>query len=410
MNDKRTQDELRKICEKACEILKNTNDGDLLDPSDLKITESAVNGYLNETGLEVFDKLYQRVVIDGNYVRPYLHDIEHLTRDHDGYIYYKGIHVEHYDRDYVYSEDAKNNLLELKRRCEFLERKGIEVSSTSAVWGWGNYADEYGAERVKKLNAVLGKYAFMYSRVEIYNSGREYSYFVCGAVGDLEDIKNHPVTQSMTGRYFDDEYEIKVEPYIYEEKPRDNMKMFGENARKEKIESLLPSCHDYLAKHGKLEELSVKTYKTDFAANYEKTKELNRLLNNPDRSLHYSEVYLWATDGHTQRFYMYGMPALDEIKSHEEYNRMAETHGVKSVHATTFLYGDGEPLKTEELPPIEKTGEILNDIHDYLAKHGLSQEIRWKNYTENLVVNLTKTNSHQNEPESEDESEDEYEP
>jgi len=138
MNVEETQTELSEICDKACAILRNTNDGNLLDPKDLKLTENAVNGFLNDAGIEAFEKLYQLAVVEKSYVKPYLHGIEHITRDHDDYIYYKGIYVEHYNPGYVYSEDAKNNLLELKRRCEFLESKGIEVSAVTAIWDWEN--------------------------------------------------------------------------------------------------------------------------------------------------------------------------------------------------------------------------------------------------------------------------------
>jgi hypothetical protein len=62
-----------------------------------------------------------------------LHDIEHITRDHDGYIYYKGIYVEHYDLGYINTEKAKKSLKKLKRRCESLERKGIEISIASVL-------------------------------------------------------------------------------------------------------------------------------------------------------------------------------------------------------------------------------------------------------------------------------------
>ena len=41
MSRERMQAELRETCDKACAILKKTNDGDLLDPSDLKLTEYA---------------------------------------------------------------------------------------------------------------------------------------------------------------------------------------------------------------------------------------------------------------------------------------------------------------------------------------------------------------------------------
>jgi len=385
---KRAMDELHETCDKACKILEKTKDGDMLDPRDLKLTELAVNGHLTAAGREVFEELYQRVVVDGNYIKPYLHDIEHITRDHEGYIYYKGIHVEHYDRDYVYSEDAKNSLLELKRRCEFLEHKGIEVSCGNVVWNWETYADEYGAERLKELDTLIGGFRFPYSRVEIYNSGREFTYFACGEVKDLEKIKNHPITQSMIGRYFDNEYEIKVEGFIYGSNNRvePSMRYLLDTVRGE-IESLLKSCHGYLAKHGALEKLPAVKYKTDFAENYEKTKELDALLNSPGRGFAYSVVDVWGDGNYLGKFFTYGTPTLDEIKKHEDYKWMNEAHGAEAVSATTFIYGSGEPLPKEQLPPITEMEKLLSEVHDYLADSGLSQETRRENYNKDVVVN-----------------------
>jgi len=66
--------EVSKICDMGCEILRHTNDGNLLDPSHLKLLENAINGFLNEKGMEAFEKLHKDV-IDGNYMKPFLHDI-----------------------------------------------------------------------------------------------------------------------------------------------------------------------------------------------------------------------------------------------------------------------------------------------------------------------------------------------
>ena len=408
MSRERTQAEIREMCDKACAILKKTNDGDLLEPSDLKLIENAANGFLNEEGREVFEKLYQRVVVDGTYIKPYLHDIEHITRDHEGYIYYKELHVEHYDRDWVGSEDAKNSLLELKRRCEFLERKGIEVSSGSAVWGWDNYADEYGSERLSELDSILDekKLALPYSRVELYNSGREFVYFVCGNPPSLDEIKNHPVTKSMVGRFYDDEYEITVKPFIYAKNGAYTLKPLNEITDRAYIENLLMSCHNYMRAYDKLLVIPEITHKTDFAAGYDNTKRLDSLLNSPGRSLEYSHVDLWAANNKIVSFFLYGTPTLDEIKEHFEYKLMSEVYGVNSVRMTTFVYGKGEPLRTAELPPIDETELLLSEVHDYLKKNGLSKETTWTNLTDNIVVN--RNNNYQAEPE--EEAEDGYEP
>lgn len=44
MGDKRTTEEIKSTCDKACEILQRTGDGNSLSPQHLKLTELAVNG------------------------------------------------------------------------------------------------------------------------------------------------------------------------------------------------------------------------------------------------------------------------------------------------------------------------------------------------------------------------------
>jgi hypothetical protein len=396
MSKERSMDELSDTCDKACEILKKTGDGDLLDPSDLKLTEYAVNGFLNEEGREVFEKLYRRVVIEGIYVKPYLHDIEHLTCDNEGYIYYKGIHVEHYDSDYVYSECAKNNLSELKRRCEFLESKGVAVSCGSAIWGWESYAGEYGALRQKELDALLGRETegLLYSKLEIYNSGREHTYFVCGKPEGLDEIKDHPVTKSMKGRYFDDEYEITVMSFIYGKRQTHKLIPTDEIANKSEVESLLASCHNYLSARDELSALPAIKYKTDFAEGYERTKLLDSLIDKPGRSLRYSEVFMYGYGIDDKRLYFCGVPSFDEIREYCEYQTLSDKYGDKlNVSMTTYQYGGGAPLTPEEMKPLLTASfiETLGENHYYLQKHDLSHEIGWKDFTRNLEINRAVT-------------------
>lgn len=47
--------------EKVLYILKNTGDGDELTEKDLKIIESAVNGFLSDCGMEYFEIIYNKV-------------------------------------------------------------------------------------------------------------------------------------------------------------------------------------------------------------------------------------------------------------------------------------------------------------------------------------------------------------
>ncbi len=130
----RTQEQVHEVCEQACSILQATHDGDNLDPFHLWIIQEAVNGSLNEDGIGIFKIIHDRVK-GGIYQRSWLHGIEHLTRDHEGYVYWKGSHVEHYSFGSKYEEEKKA-AKELARRCRILESRGIKPTCNTAVWLW----------------------------------------------------------------------------------------------------------------------------------------------------------------------------------------------------------------------------------------------------------------------------------
>jgi len=119
----------------ACDILQRTNDGDDLDPIHLKLIEDAVNGFLNEKGIEYFKEIHKSV-ISGQYKKPPFHGIENMTIDHIGYVHWKGVIVEHYTLSWAYSEEAHKSALELERRCKILESRGIIPDTNSAIWNW----------------------------------------------------------------------------------------------------------------------------------------------------------------------------------------------------------------------------------------------------------------------------------
>jgi hypothetical protein len=134
--------------DRAIDILRATHDGDDLDPRDLKLVETMVNAGIYdvpETLEAAFLNLYERACMTpGGYQKPWLHDIEHLTRDHEGYIYWKNHQVEHYsfryskvDSDGVSGfEQERKAALELARRCRLLEERGEPVNCTNAIWRW----------------------------------------------------------------------------------------------------------------------------------------------------------------------------------------------------------------------------------------------------------------------------------
>ena len=125
------------VCDKACEILRRTNDGDDLSPQHLWLIQEMVNGHLNELGEQEFEKLYQ-CALDG-YEKPWFHGIEHLTTDHEGYVRWKGKVVEHFNSPWRWTEDARKQAEEVASRCRQLESIGVPPSTTTVVWLWENY-------------------------------------------------------------------------------------------------------------------------------------------------------------------------------------------------------------------------------------------------------------------------------
>ncbi len=124
------------ITDKALAILGATNDGDDLSPPHLKLVELAVNENLNDHGKLAFEALYQNATKSGGYTVPWFHDVEHLTRDHEGYVRWKGHQVEHYDAPWCYSEEARKSAEEVARRCRLLEYVGEVPSTANVIWRW----------------------------------------------------------------------------------------------------------------------------------------------------------------------------------------------------------------------------------------------------------------------------------
>jgi hypothetical protein len=128
------------IGDRAVEILRATQDGDRLAPLHLYLLQEAVNGHLSAEGLKVFEDLHRNAMQPGGYVPPWYHGIEHLTRDLEGYVYWKGVDVEHHS---FIGPDAhareKAAALMVAARCRHLEATGIPVNGLNTVWHWEKY-------------------------------------------------------------------------------------------------------------------------------------------------------------------------------------------------------------------------------------------------------------------------------
>lgn len=128
-----TNEALMQPIDKAIAILGATQDGQQLAWVDMKLVELAANDNLSEKGLDLLSDLYERVVTLRTY-RPdhqYLFGIQHLTRDSQGYVYWKNQLVEHYSHDNA--EDMQHAAKNLANRCLELESKGFAVTGRSAI-------------------------------------------------------------------------------------------------------------------------------------------------------------------------------------------------------------------------------------------------------------------------------------
>jgi len=117
------------IIDQAIEIIEATEDGEKLHPRDLKLVENAVNGFLTEAGLEAFAELYRKVTA-GEYVGPFeapYFGIEGLTIDPTGFVYWRGVRVDHYNPGWCWGEEARAQAQAMAARCLRYEAAGLEV-------------------------------------------------------------------------------------------------------------------------------------------------------------------------------------------------------------------------------------------------------------------------------------------
>lgn len=246
-----TPDKYRGVTDKCCEILERTRDGDYLDPADLKLTELAVNRRLNDKGLEALDKLHRRVMA-GEYVKPWLHGVEHMTRDNEGFIFYKDKQVEHYSGFYINSLEAGRDLANVAERCAYLERQGVEVSCANVIWGWDRHKDAFGAEQKEKLDLALAGSGVTFSKIAIDNNwNREIQFFSPG-IAMWEQISAGPEFRDLYNNCDNTHgFEVSIQSYRY-----------GGAADYDGPEamSLIPFCYDYLREQKVLDKVKSQNF------------------------------------------------------------------------------------------------------------------------------------------------------
>ena len=109
----------------------------MLSSEHLCLVEAAVNGGLNEAGKTAFEDLYRNVTKPQGYTKPWFCGIENLTRDLEGFVCWKGIHVEHFDHDAWRQGDwrakMKADAEKVATACQILESCNAEISIPAVV-------------------------------------------------------------------------------------------------------------------------------------------------------------------------------------------------------------------------------------------------------------------------------------
>lgn len=122
------------IADMAVSILKATLDGSKLRPSHLYLLQCAVNDDLSSTGKEAFKTLHEKTTesIDV-YLEWAWKDLYPVSYDEEGYIYWRGEHIEHYTEP---EKQLRKNLTMIRSRCEHLEALSVPVSCVTVVFWW----------------------------------------------------------------------------------------------------------------------------------------------------------------------------------------------------------------------------------------------------------------------------------
>jgi hypothetical protein len=123
------------LTEQSIEILERTRDGNDLEPFHLSLVQAAVNNHLTARGTEAFQQLYATVT-SGQYAKPWLAGVEHVTRDHQGYVYWKGSRIEHFTFSVMEEDHLKKTTQRLAERCRHIEALGLPVCGRSYLNDW----------------------------------------------------------------------------------------------------------------------------------------------------------------------------------------------------------------------------------------------------------------------------------
>lgn len=323
-----------KLIDKVIAIISKTHDGDDLTPQDLKLTEAAANGFLNEKGIEKIDEIYLAVE-GGTYRRPSYLGVEFMNRNHEGFVFFKGQEVEHYSSFWAYSLDAQAALKLLQQQCLFLEANGLPVGhALQCSWSMGGkYAEDFALLQKSRLDELVGEKAILFSQVNMEND----SFFIAGhpSYDEVKESARYQDICSFRNRSYP---KFSVTSYTY------GPGRMWSHATAQELDCI-DCCIDYLREKKLVAEVSDEHHAM---SPWEQRAEDHA----GQASIIFSTVTMSDEHGNELEFYVGGSPdCYDELMSCDEAVEAlesAEMGDTVEVEVQTFMYGNGESEKADK--------------------------------------------------------------
>ena len=196
--------------EKLKEMIKRiyalTNDGKNLPPSTLEIVELGETKYLNEKGYKDIETtlllaeagFYDNPKHGQDLCRP--HDLEYITTDSEGYLYFKDKFVSRRSGDFE-SIFGKRKLEQLQSKCLFLERCKIGVTSFNVQFPFEFMKDAYNRDMFLDLDKLTRGRSIIFTHITIDGDSTEsHGYFMSGQIP--EEVVKHNEHQIAFNRLY----------------------------------------------------------------------------------------------------------------------------------------------------------------------------------------------------------------
>lgn len=171
--------ELKKI---ISEIYLLTDNGKKLPPNIFEMVEYAKDGYCNENGHAQIKTIlmlakagiYNRRTHGQDIFKP--HNVDYITSDSYGNLYYKNRYVGHSDRE-TETVFGKRKLEALQSKCEFLEKCKIKPTSLAVMLPFDFLREEYNRYMYYRLQELIRGRCISFLHIEIRGENREKRYY-----------------------------------------------------------------------------------------------------------------------------------------------------------------------------------------------------------------------------------------